>query len=54
VRDQFCIQRIQTPSFDKNQKLVVLRLDDVQAFSWRDISMKIIQDSYRYNAPIVA
>lgn len=54
VRDQFCIQRIQAPSFDKNQKLVVLRLDDVQAFSWRDISMKIIQDSYRYNAPIVA
>lgn len=35
-------------------RVVVLRLDDVQAFTWRDITEKIIVDTAKFNAPIVA
>ena len=54
VRDQFCIDSIQTPDNLSSKKLVVLRLDDVQAYSWRDISIAMIRDAQKYNAPIVA
>jgi Uncharacterized protein conserved in bacteria (DUF2334) len=54
ARDQFCIQRIHTPSDLTGHRLVVLRLDDVQAYSWRGISIQMIQDAQRFNAPIVA
>jgi predicted deacetylase len=53
LRDQFCTQKVQIPDLDQNKKMVILRLDDVQAFSWSDISMKIVQDAYIFNAPIV-
>ncbi len=52
--DQFCISKIHLPSNLDDKKLVVLRLDDVQAYSWRDISIQMIRDAQRYNAPIVA
>ncbi len=52
--DQFCIDKIQTPTDLSGKKLVVLRLDDVQAYSWRDISIAMIRDAQGYNAPIVA
>ena len=32
----------------------MLRLDDVQAYSWRDISIQMIRDAYKFNAPTVA
>ena len=54
VRDQFCIDSIQTPDNLSGKKLVVLRLDDVQAYSWRDISIAMIRDAQKHNAPIVA
>ena len=54
IRDQFCIDSIQTPANLSGKKLVVLRLDDVQAYSWRDISIEMMRDAQRYNAPIVA
>ena len=53
-RDQFCVPRLQDPILRGNDKLVVLRLDDVQAFSWRDTSLRMIRDAYSFNAPIVA
>ncbi|MFZ2255566.1 MAG: hypothetical protein WAW59_03660 [Patescibacteria group bacterium] len=54
ARDQFCVPRIQTTDDLTNKKLIVLRLDDVQAYSWRGISMQMIRDAYKFNAPIVA
>jgi hypothetical protein len=54
IRDQFCIQKIHLPASLDGKKLVVLRLDDVQAYSWRDISIEMMRDAQRYNAPIVA
>ncbi len=53
-RDQFCIPQVHIPTNLEGKKLVVLRLDDVQGYTWRDISIKIIQDAYKFNAPIVA
>jgi hypothetical protein len=35
-----------------NDKLVILRLDDVQAFAWEDISMRITDDSLARHIPI--
>lgn len=54
VRNSFCIDKIQEPTLSKNDKIIVLRLDDVQAFAWSDISMRMIRDAYDFNAPIVA
>ena len=53
-RDQFCISRVHTPANLEGKKLVVLRLDDVQSYAWRDISIRMIRDAYGFNAPIVA
>ncbi len=53
-RDQFCISQVHTPANLQGKKLVVLRLDDVQSYAWRDISIRMIRDAYGFNAPIVA
>jgi hypothetical protein len=36
----------------RGNNVVVLRLDDVQAFAWSEISMKIINDAFAHNAPV--
>lgn len=54
VRNAWCTQKIESRTFSKNDKIVVLRLDDVQAFAWSEIAMKMIRDAYKYDAPIVA
>lgn len=51
--DQVCIPMVHTPPDLQHKKLVILRLDDVQAYSWRDISMQMVRDAQRYNAPVV-
>ena len=54
VRSQFCIKKVYIPEDLSNKNLIVLRLDDVQAYSWRDISTQMIRDAYKFNAPTVA
>jgi hypothetical protein len=54
IRNSWCNDKIDEPPLYPGDKIVVLRLDDVQAFAWSNISMKMIEDAYRYNAPIVA
>lgn len=54
IRNTWCHDVIDEPPLTKDDKIVVLRLDDVQAFAWSDISMKMIRDAYAYNAPVVA
>lgn len=36
-----------------SKDVVILRLDDVQAYTWANISMKIIDDAFTRNAPLV-
>lgn len=40
-------------SVKKSSKMVIIRVDDIQAFSWTDISEKIINDAYVRKIPIV-
>lgn len=54
IRNPWCVDTIDEPVLRKGDKIVVLRLDDVQAFAWSDISMRMIRDAYSYNAPVVA
>jgi predicted deacetylase len=54
VRNSWCNDVIEEPVLKRTDKIVILRLDDVQAFAWTDISIRIIKDSYKYNAPVVA
>lgn len=42
----------QPVEIDKNKPMVVLRVDDVQAFTWREVSMKMIADAEERSIPL--
>ncbi|MDD5083660.1 MAG: DUF2334 domain-containing protein [Candidatus Moranbacteria bacterium] len=54
ARDAVCIQQADRPSALVGRKLVVLRLDDVQSYAWRDVSMSLMRGAFKYGVPIVA
>jgi len=37
----------------QSDRLVIIRLDDVQAYAWRDVSEKIVEDSMAQKIPVV-
>jgi predicted deacetylase len=55
VRNQFCVPKVSpfTGSTD-GKKFVILRIDDVQAHAWSEISKRMIRDAQKYKAPVVA
>lgn len=53
VESYFCRKTVEEYDPSKIKK-VVLRLDDVQAFMWSDVSQRIISDTIDLGAPIVA
>ncbi len=54
VRNTWCNDVITEPKLTRDDKIIILRLDDVQSYAWTDISIRIIKDAYKYNAPVVA
>jgi hypothetical protein len=36
-----------------SDKKIILRLDDVQSYAWSDVSIKIIEDAFYYQFPVV-
>lgn len=36
-----------------SENMIILRIDDIQAFAWRDISIKMIDEAFGRNMPVV-
>lgn len=52
--DAVCIPKVDKPSSLAGRKLVVLRLDDVQSLMWSDVSIKLMEEAFKFDAPVVA
>lgn len=54
VKDSFCEQKTVHSASDFQGKLVVLRLDDIQAFMWSEVSKTMISSAIDRGVPMVA
>ncbi len=45
--------RCEPLNYFKKEKNIILRIDDIQAFAWRDISIKMVNEAFKRKMPVV-